>query len=165
MTTLSLPRKTPAESRLLRTDSPRSFPVAFSLVEVVVAIGIFAFCIVALIGLLQMALASVRESQVDSSLASVMGNLSAQLNTIDAAELPSVAATNQYFDLTGMPLAATNLSSSYFRAKWDAVDSASIDSLFGLPGGVNLRTWAVSIEYPAPQYSKSHRLLIGRRAW
>ncbi len=165
MTTSLLPRKAPVASRSLGTEPVRSVRNGFSLVEVVVAIGIFAFCIVALIGLLQVALTSVRESQVDSSLASVMGNLSANLKTIDATELSGVDGTNQYFDLAGMPVAATNGVSVYFRAKWSEVDSATMDSLFGLPGGINLRTWAVEIEYPSPQYSKSLRFLVGRRAW
>jgi uncharacterized protein (TIGR02598 family) len=149
----------------LGIDPERSIGNGFTLVEVVVAIGIFSFCIVALIGLLQVALTSVRESQVDSSLASVIGNLSANLKTIDATELSSVDGTSQYFDLAGMPLAATNGVSTYFRAKWSEVDTAKMDSLFDLPGGVNLRTWVVAIEYPAPQYSKSLRFLVGRRAW
>lgn len=165
MTTLLLPRKTPVVSRSLETKRAPSSAGGFSLVEVVVAIGIFAFCIVALIGLLQVALTSVRESQVDSSLASVMGNLSARLNTIDATELSTVNGTNHYFDLTGMPLSASNDPSVYFRAKWTAVDSVTMASLFDLPGGVNLRTWTVAIEYPAPQYGKSLRFLVGRRAW
>lgn len=165
MTTLLLLKRTPGALKSWESDSARSRRNGFSLVEVVVAIGIFAFCIVALIGLLQVALTSVRESQVDSSLASVMGNLSARLNTIDAAKLAGVDGTNQYFDLTGMPVASTNGASSYFRAKWSEVDTVTMDALFGLSGGINLRTWAVEIEYPAPQYGKSLRFLVGRRAW
>ena len=94
-----------------------------------------------------------------------MGNLSANLKTIDAAELAGLDGTNQYFDLTGMPVASTNEASAYFRAKWSEVDTVMMDALFGLSGGINLRTWAVEIQYPAPQYGKSLRFLVGRRAW
>jgi uncharacterized protein (TIGR02598 family) len=134
-------------------------------VEVVVAIGIFAFCIVALVGLMQVALSSSRDSQVDSSMAGLISNLSANLNALEPNELQNVAGSEHFFDLAGVPVASGAEDSVHFRARLEAVDPSVLDGAFSLPAGTNLRAWVVSVEYPAPEYARSSRFLLGRRSW
>lgn len=161
----SLLKKTPAGSRLSPNKRTIPRPRGFTLVEVVVAIGIFAFCIVAVLGLMQVALSASRDSQIDSSIGGLIGNLSASLNSLDANELAAAASTNRYFDEAGRPLSTNAQGSAYFRTTLSAVAPTVIEQTFALPGGTNLHVWAVAIEYPAPQYGRNAGLILGRKNW
>jgi uncharacterized protein (TIGR02598 family) len=75
---------------------------AFSLVEVVMALGITAFCLVALLGLMPVGLKTVRDARGDALRAEVlkaMGNIAQQT---DYSLLGNLDGTNYYFDINGL---------------------------------------------------------------
>jgi uncharacterized protein (TIGR02598 family) len=83
---------------------------AFSLVEVVVALGLFSFCIVAITGLLSVGLGSTR-SVVNEGVAaniagSVYGAWGAQTNGAVALTVPGL--------FTSLPALSTSASNSFF---------------------------------------------------
>jgi len=150
---------------LLPIDPATSRRGGFTLVEVVLALGIFAFCIVAMVGLMQVALSSSRDSRVDSSVAGLISNLSADLKSQAPDALEAFDDGERFFDYSGMPVLSGTEFSVHFRARLVAAEPASVAGAFSLSGGTNLRTWAVTVNYPAPQYGRSLRFLVGRRSW
>ncbi len=71
----------------------------FSLVEVVIAIGIMAFAITAMIGLLSVAMQSDKSSGVDTAIAAMSQQVLGSLRAMPYVSLP--ASTNYYFDVEG----------------------------------------------------------------
>jgi len=153
----SLPRKTQAVSKSLLNKVTSSTRPGFTLVEVVIALGIFSFCIISVLGLMQVALASSRDSQTDSSISSLVSNLSARLGSLDSNSV--------FFDRTGMPVQTNAMSSAYFRASLTPVDPAAVASTFGLTNGNSLQVWSVSIGHPSPAYGQTFRIILGGRKW
>lgn len=72
---------------------------AFSLIEVVMALGIAAFCLVALLGLMPVGLKTIRDARGDSLRAEIlkaMGNFAQQT---DYSLLGTLNGTTNYFDI------------------------------------------------------------------
>ena len=76
----------------------RSASDAFSLVEVVVAIGIITFCLIAILNLLSVGLDAGRKSSDDTVLSSVAAQLADEIKTSTNLTFPET----RYFDNTGM---------------------------------------------------------------
>jgi uncharacterized protein (TIGR02598 family) len=74
----------------------------FSLVEVVIALGILSIAVVGIIGLLSISLQSDRASGLDTLFASMSRQVFGNLRTIQYDNLP--AAVTYYFDQDGAPL-------------------------------------------------------------
>jgi uncharacterized protein (TIGR02598 family) len=88
---------------------------AFSLVEVVMALGIAAFCLVALLGLMPVGLKTVRDARGDSLRAEIlksMGNIAQQT---DYSLLSNLNSTNYYFDINGL-IVNSNSSDVVYKA-------------------------------------------------
>ncbi len=81
---------------------PKNGPSAFSLTEVVVAIGIVAFAIIAILGLLPLALGSTRSSMNEAREAQIVRAIT---GTIDAQ-----CASFNTIDCYGAPLDLTSLN-------------------------------------------------------
>ena len=79
---------------------------AFSLIEVVIAIGIMAFAMTAMLSLLAVAMRSDKQSGSDTALSEMSRQVFNNLRALPYSTLP--AATNYYFDLDGAPCAQTN---------------------------------------------------------
>jgi len=126
-------------------------------VEVVIALGIFSFCIIAVLGLMQVALSASRDSQTDSSISSLVSNLSARLRLLNS--------NSHGFDITGTPVEPNAISPAYFRISLTPVDPAVVASTFGLPNGDLLQVWSLSVDYPTPAYSRNFRLILNGRNW
>ena len=114
----------PSQNR--RVGSARDSERAFSLVEVVIAIGLVSFALLALVGLLMTGLRSSRESGEDTSLAfctetaqellRAEGFAHASTNAAYAAATPAFyfdSAGILQTDTNGIPLAAANSESQY----------------------------------------------------
>lgn len=86
----------------MRENPPR----AFSLVEVVMALGIFAFAICSIMGLMTMSLAADRRSASDTCLAAMSREVFSSLRGLPFSSLP--ASTNFYFDVEGSLLSGTD---------------------------------------------------------
>ena len=86
---------------------------AFSLVEVVMALGIAAFCLVALLGLMPVGLKTVRDARGDSLRAEIlksMGNIAQQT---DYSLLGNLAGKKYYFDINGLVVSSTSADAIY----------------------------------------------------
>lgn len=86
---------------------------AFSLVEVVMALGIAAFCLVALLGLMPVGLKTVRDARGDALRAEVlkaMGNIAQQT---DYSLLGNLAGKKYYFDINGLLVNSTSADAIY----------------------------------------------------
>ena len=68
------------------------------MVEVIIAVGIFTFCIVSIVYLLGSALNSSRQSQIDSAMTGILRNMESELRALPSASLAGVSGTNYYFD-------------------------------------------------------------------
>ena len=153
----SLPRKTQAVSKSLPNKVASSTRPGFTLVEVVIALGIFSFCIISVLGLMQVALASSRDSQTDSSISSLVSYPSTRLGSLDSNSV--------FFDRAGMPFQTNAISPAYFRTSLTPVDPDVVASTFGLPNGDLLQVWSLSVDYPSPAYSRNFRLILSGRNW
>jgi uncharacterized protein (TIGR02598 family) len=86
---------------------------AFSLVEVVMALGIAAFCLVALLGLMPVGLKTVRDARGDALRAEVlkaMGNIAQQT---DYSLLGNLAGKKYYFDINGLVVSSASADAIY----------------------------------------------------
>ena len=109
----------------------------FSLVEVVIALGLFAFAIVPLIGLMGGGLKISEDSIQSSNLAEIYRHASARI-----ASTPTATAIDpMYFTFSGE--VATNASSQIYRLTFSNVASADIgDAARGL---VSRKLWRLQV--------------------
>jgi uncharacterized protein (TIGR02598 family) len=86
---------------------------AFSLIEVVMALGISTFCLVALLGLMPVGLQTVRDARGDALQAEIlkaMGNIAQQT---DYSLLGNLAGKKYYFDINGLLVTSTSADAIY----------------------------------------------------
>lgn len=118
----------------------------FSLVEVVMALGIFIFAIVGIVGLLPVAVETHRKAKVDTVLTQIQQRLAAELLLTDGARLDALASTQRNFDVEGRELAAPEAALTVYSAKL-TLNAAT------LPGGVSSaslrRATLYAVENPA----------------
>ncbi|XHR30602.1 MAG: hypothetical protein ACFUZC_08565 [Chthoniobacteraceae bacterium] len=92
---------------------------AFSLIEVVIAIGIIAFTISSLVGLLALALKSDSSSASDTALSSMSQQIFNRLRTKSFSDLPNgtdaAPSFSYYFDVDGSETSGTNTTGAVFR--------------------------------------------------
>lgn len=79
----------------------------FSLIEVVIAMGIFVFAVVPVIGLVSSGMKNMRQSMDDSIKADILKNVVAQ---IQATPYTNITASNYYFTDQGVLLDSSNSS-------------------------------------------------------
>lgn len=151
----------------------------FSLVEVMAAIGIFAFCVVSIVYMLGTALSSSRDSARDSSLAAALHGVDAAMRTIPPSTLnPTIitSGTSFYFDLFGNMLTSGTASNVYYVANVQAVNQNAVSNLTGISSGTFTAAqvtqnqqrqflWMVTFSYPPPNYPLSTTLLIGQASY
>lgn len=118
----------------------------FSLVEVTMALGITAFSVTAMLGLLPVGLGSLRQSANDMVQAQILRSIGAQLVVADSGTVFGTAAAapiEAWFDFEGQSVASP---SAHYRV-------VATQSNTDFPGGGNaadlassLRTYGVEIE-------------------
>lgn len=94
---------------------PRIFSrslTAFSLVEVAMALGIFAFAIMGLIGLLPVALSTHKEAKVSTVLSQIQQRLAAELVLTDGARIANLSGVQRNFDVEGREITVGNIAYS-----------------------------------------------------
>jgi len=128
-----------------------------------VALGIFAFCIVGIVALLSTALNSSRDSLKDSALSAALRRLDAEMRALPSSALTNTAwyATNRfYFDTEGNYL--TNSNGCQYMVQLQRIEP---DRLGGLVGTTNSNThflWMAEFSYPPPVFRQKANILIGR---
>lgn len=103
-----------------RSRSGRSAPArraGFSLVEVAMSLGIFAFGTLGLIGLLPVALTNHQEAKLDTVLAQITQRLAAEVVLTDAERLLQLDGFVRAFDAEGRELPSSSDSAAVYRAR------------------------------------------------
>ncbi|MFN0078458.1 MAG: Verru_Chthon cassette protein B [Prosthecobacter sp.] len=112
--------------KLLSSTPRRPRSAAFSLVEVMVAVGITAVGIVTLLGLLPSSLSNIRRAANDGVEARVMQAIMADYQMRDWPSIlrqqESAAAEMTYFDLNGFPVKSAD-SEAFLLAQINVVDA------------------------------------------
>ena len=129
----------------------------FSLVEIVIALGIMAFCVVPLVGVLAVAFQQSREAQekteiafvLQSMQASLRGAVSQGINSLDLlkARLSTAPQTNFFAD--GGRFLGTNATVSGVTNFYRCVVSTN-----AFPSSPTRLSVTVEVQYPAPAYTK-----------
>jgi uncharacterized protein (TIGR02598 family) len=86
---------------------------AFTLVEVVIALGVLSFCLITLLGLLGVGLNNGLKSNDDTTVASMTWEVANNLRS--ETNLPAGFFTNYYFDHTGQ--ATNTVSAAYYSCR------------------------------------------------
>ena len=92
----------------------------FSLIEVVIALGIFAFCIVAIVGLLPVGMNSVRSVSNENNAI----HIASSIEGIWQVAPTNKSIANSAFPITNLYVGATNSSVFYFNEFGEQTDSA-----------------------------------------
>lgn len=132
----------------------RSFPKrrAFSLVEVVIAIGVVAFSMVAMLGTLPVGLKSSQHSRTQVAMANISRQLQGELqqisfqdqgNTADVQSIASLGQSQVYYTQEGTR--TTDPGAAYFLASF-ATAGVSLPGLAVDPS--NARSVSVKLTYP-----------------
>jgi uncharacterized protein (TIGR02598 family) len=126
-------------------------PRAFSLVEVVLALGVVSFALVSLMALLPISLATFRDNKKDTVHADILRQLTSDATLTSYANADKLAQQTFWYDDEGVPLPSNAtgvvytavLSVSPLGGPWNTTQSSA------LPGGVststNLRRLQVNI--------------------
>lgn len=95
----------------------RTIPKGFSLIEIVLALGIMSFALVGILGLFPIALDTATESKAETRIGLIAQSISAEISstliteTDDTTNPPSVTST-ALMDVAGTPIAFDMLSSN-----------------------------------------------------
>lgn len=112
---------------------------AFSLVEVVMALGVISFALVGMLGLLSVGFSAAKKSTHATNYAAIASQaaLAIRNNTnfntasLSAMAAPSGVPRNFYFDYSGRMQTAQNADSRYLCEVWTKTVSAAVASLSG----------------------------------
>lgn len=127
---------------------PKKRVSAFTLVEIVMAIGIFTFALIGVVMLLGNALRSSSETQRDSALATALGTSASVVRSMST----SVSSTNLFFNQQGSLL--TNNSQAYFQFALSAKGAGT--------GPVSLDYWTVKVTAPYPATNNVANFVLSR---
>lgn len=153
-------KRTPDVARLSNPERARGAARSnrirgFSLVEITIALGIFTFAILSIIGLLSVALNTSEETQRDSSLTTLIRTLNSEVRSATTSNSVTALLNGPlYYDLVGKPVAGGN-SNSYFKVTFTHSNQGTnsqtaVKSLLGLKSATNLNIWSATIAYPPP---------------
>jgi uncharacterized protein (TIGR02598 family) len=88
-----------------QTSSPQSKLFGFSLVEVTIALGLFSFAVLGLMGMIPIALRTHKEAKLDTVLSQIKQRLAAEALLTDGAQLATLSTSVKKFDVEGRELA------------------------------------------------------------
>ena len=124
---------------------------SFTLVEVVIAIGVIAFVLISILGLMTYASQLVRQSDSYSRLSNVAGQVLAQFDSQSFAVSTNRVATNAlyYYTYEGLP---TNSADGYYEC-----DVSNVDSLISVL--TNVMQIQLSIRWPKPEFANTNVII------
>ena len=132
---------------------------AFSLVEVAVAIGIFAFTVAVILGLFAELTRDSLQSSSDTQLIGTIGYLDSYIRKIGSA---SAISNDPYFYFTKDSLFLARSSTplaSFPAGTFYKVFVTDVSPQTPLP---MRRLWKISISYPAPAFTSTNSMLISQ---
>jgi uncharacterized protein (TIGR02598 family) len=101
----------------MRSLKPKRTKKGFTLLEVVVALAIFTFAIVSMIGLVPATIVSHRQAVSNTVLSQITQQLSAEAQMSGPAEFSSFNGKTWYFDYQGNQLTSQSSSGVVYQAK------------------------------------------------
>lgn len=122
---------------------------AFSLVEVVMAMGIVVFVLVSLLGLMSVGLKADRASREDTVVAGLAPTLLSELSALNPADLVD---GNRLFDVEGTAVDSTN---GFFKC------IIQVDPATNRPELIDSRTILLKFSWPCPSLNddgREHRI-------
>ena len=96
--------------------------LAFSLIEVVIALGLFTFCIVGIVGLLPIAANSVKSVSIESNANNIAESIA---GIWQVAPTNNITISYSNFPMTNLYIGSSNLSTNYFNEFGQQTDSNS----------------------------------------
>ncbi len=132
---------------------------AFSLVEVILALGVFTFALMGLIGLLPMGLSNLKKAIDTTTEARIVQRISNELSQTEYDQIPDFAT--YYFDENGQIL--SNSSDGYiYAAQFTASKSTAI--LGASAPSTNLTTVVITITSPKKaKYTATYTKWIAKK--
>ena len=128
---------------------------AFTLVEVVIAVGLVAFVLTAILGLATMAANETKNGDLKARLAWITESVTSECQSQRfATVLESMPKTN-YWDYSGTPV--TNIQDAYFVCALSKVTPSPMPTNFTTN---NFALLQVSIRWPNPQLTSTNVSLI-----
>ena len=97
----------------------------FSLVEVVMALGIVAFALVSMLGLFSVGIGASKHSGEDTEVASMSAQVMSRLRNITNSAVP--ATTNLYFDYQGRFTNTANSQYGYYECRLTTQSASSTE--------------------------------------
>ena len=119
---------------------------AFTLVEVVIAIGVVALAGLSLLGLVEVAMQSSHDTDVQAAQATIVSTVTGKLSSQNFTNVVASLPFTTYFTGQGME---TNASAAIYRC--DVIDVSPANSAASLMRQVQLQ-----IRWPVPAYAQTN---------
>jgi uncharacterized protein (TIGR02598 family) len=119
---------------------------AFSLVEVVIAIGVVAFVVISLLGLIPVALQSSHNADVQAAQATIVSTVTGKLSSQNFSSTVASLPLTNYFTAQGEE---TSAAAAIYRC--DVTDVTPVGS-----AGNFMRQVQLIITWPAPVYAQTN---------
>ena len=126
----------------LAKPNKKEISAGFSLIEVVIAIGIIAFAFIAIIGLIPTGLSSIKGSMQTSVMSRIAQKVISDAEQSDFTTLAGLMSSTNYFDVEGNPLPSS--SNSLYWANLTTLSNAVLP---GSPTNSNLYQITISVAY------------------
>jgi uncharacterized protein (TIGR02598 family) len=119
----------------------------FSLVEMTIAVGIFSFTILAILGSLPIGLSSIHDSIGDSAIANISQQIRSELqqvsfNSSNPASIQNFVNSSYYYSSEGDP---TDASNAYYKAVISATNAVAGSTTYS-PANAQMVT--INLVYP-----------------
>lgn len=131
----------------------------FSLVEVVLAVGIIAFCLVAIVGLFSVGHLASRHATDDTSLAAATSQVISKIRARTNLSLP----TNYYFNLQGRVVPTVEEASYVCAVDYSTVPEAEVTDISTNLARVKIQfTWPASVPQERRPYTNVFYAALSR---
>ncbi len=145
--------------RTLLPNAIRPRACGFSLVEIVLAIGITSFALIATLGLLPVGLNSLRESSTQTAVANISQYIRGELQQISfnpqaSFNVQNLSSATYYFTKDGVK---TDADSGYYQAKFDLTNGSVGGNTFNATSAQNIK---VTLSYPATAAAAARKTFV-----
>lgn len=138
---------------------------AFSLIEVVIALGIFAFCIVGIVGLLPIAANSAKSVSQESNANNIAESIAGMWQV--ASRNSTIANSN--FPVTNLDIRPTALTNYYFNEFGQATNSNSaslrLEYVASQLAAPNTNSYSVNMTFSWPANAPTNSPTLNRRTF